>query len=554
MSARSPNIAPDSVETLVDAFLAEQRQLTAVERFSQRHADARAPLLEPHYRELIPLSKPRPGEQYAFEVDLDRCSSCKACVSACHSLNGLDEGEVWRDVGLLVGREWKGPPVAPVSPAPAAAPLALTVTTACHHCHEPGCLEGCPVLAYDKDPATGIVRHLDDQCIGCSYCILKCPYDVPKYSAKRGIVRKCDLCHGRLAEGEAPACVQACPNEAIRITLVPATKAPGKPAGFELPGAPDPTITKPTTIYRSTRPLDGLRPADEAWIRPAEAHLPLVWMLVLTQWGAGLLGAAALGVLLNLAERASWLPLALAGLVLLKAGLVASVFHLGQPLKAWRVWMGWRTSWLSREAMALGALAGIAVAWTMALVVADRVAWVPEILLRAGAVVMLVAMAGAVGAQAMVYIETHRQFWDREETLPRFVGAWLLALSCGLLLGASGWLPAVLVVVLAVSAGLHERRVLSHDTTAARSALARTAWLLRGPLAAPWAWRGRLMALGLAAVLASLWIGWIAALFGSVLLLAGSWFERKLFFVAVSPDQMPGAPGGRYTPHSFPTP
>ncbi len=544
MSVRSPNIAPDSVETLVDVFLAEQRQLTAVERFSQRHADARSPLLEPHYRELIPLSKPRPGEQYAFEVDLDRCSSCKACVSACHSLNGLDEGEIWRDVGLLVGREWKGPPVAPVSPAPAvAAPLALTVTTACHHCQEPGCLEGCPVLAYDKDPATGIVRHLDDQCIGCSYCILKCPYDVPKYSAKRGIVRKCDLCHGRLAEGEAPACVQACPNEAIKITLVPVTKASEAPTGFQLPGAPDPSITKPTTIYRSMRPMDGLRPADDAWIQPAEAHLPLVWMLVLTQWGAGLLGACAIGILGNPASRADWLPLACAGLGLLHAGLVASVFHLGQPLKAWRVWMGWRTSWLSREAMALGALAAMASVWTGALAVSDRVAWVPEMLLSGGAVLMLLAMAGAVGSQAMVYIDTRRQFWDREETWPRFAGTWLLALSCGLAIGAPGWLPVSLVVAVGLSVGLLERRILAHVSDSPRGALARSAWLLRRPLAGGVAWRLRLLASGMVLTVGSPWLGGLAAAIGTLLLLAGSWLERRLFFTAVSPDHMPGSPG-----------
>ena len=54
------------------------------------------------------------------------------------------------------------------------------------------------MLAYDKDPITGIVSHLDDQCIGCSYCIFTCPYEVPKFSSSRGIVRKCDLCQGRL--------------------------------------------------------------------------------------------------------------------------------------------------------------------------------------------------------------------------------------------------------------------------------------------------------------------------------------------------------------------
>ena len=52
------------------------------------------------------------------------------------------------------------------------------------------------------------------------YCVLKCPYDVPKYSESAGIVRKCDMCSSRLAADEAPACVQACPHEAISIRIV----------------------------------------------------------------------------------------------------------------------------------------------------------------------------------------------------------------------------------------------------------------------------------------------------------------------------------------------
>src|SRR5690606_25643091 len=155
-----------------------------------------------------PLSAPGSGEQYAFEVDLDACTGCKACVSACHSLNGLDEDEAWRDVGLLLSGPEGGES------------FQQHVTTACHHCLDPACASGCPVLAYEKDPDTGIVRHLDDQCFGCQYCILKCPYDVPQYSAKRGIVRKWDLCVGRLPEGEAPACAHACPTQAIRVARV----------------------------------------------------------------------------------------------------------------------------------------------------------------------------------------------------------------------------------------------------------------------------------------------------------------------------------------------
>ena len=121
----------------------------------------------------MPAQPPGPGQQLAFEVDLDRCSGCKACVAACHNLNGLDEGESWRDVGLVIG----GMPELPVL---------QHVTSACHHCLDPACLNACPVDAYEKDPHTGIVRHLDDQCIGCQYCTLACPYDAPKYQRGQG--------------------------------------------------------------------------------------------------------------------------------------------------------------------------------------------------------------------------------------------------------------------------------------------------------------------------------------------------------------------------------
>ena len=89
--------------TLLDRYLYEQQQLTAVERFAQRYEADNSQLQAQHYSTLLPAAPPQAGEQYAFEVDLDACSGCKACVVACNSLNGLDETETWRDVGLLHG-------------------------------------------------------------------------------------------------------------------------------------------------------------------------------------------------------------------------------------------------------------------------------------------------------------------------------------------------------------------------------------------------------------------------------------------------------------------
>ena len=222
----------DPGANLIDQLLAEQRSLTAVERFSQWHAGEHA---TDRYRHLMPAGLPSRGEQYAFEVDLDCCTGCKACVSACHSLNGLDEDEAWRDVGLLLGGRGTDA-------------YQQTVTTACHHCADPACLNGCPVGAYEKQADTGVVRHLDDQCIGCGYCVLKCPYDVPKYNPKLGIVRKCDMCVGRLRAGEAPACVQACPTSAIRIRVVRLEDLNFTPGTTMLPGAHDSSYTRPASL------------------------------------------------------------------------------------------------------------------------------------------------------------------------------------------------------------------------------------------------------------------------------------------------------------------
>jgi len=326
---------PSSEWSLVDWYLEEQGRLTAVEQFTR----VQPHLAMPVYRTLLPAKPPGPGEQYAFEVDLDRCSGCKACVTACHSLNGLDDSETWRDVGLLTGgRDQK--------------PFQQHVTTACHHCLEPACLDVCPTRAYEKDARTGIVKHLDDQCFGCQYCILACPYNVPRYNARLGIVRKCDLCSQRLAVGEAPACVQACPHEAIRIQVVNVeqVKADAETSQF-LPGTPDPQYTLPTTNYKTERPLPrNLMPADYFRVQTEHAHGPLVAMLVLTQLSVGgFLTIAVLGLMFPSAVSEPWRLVQFSlSLIMGYLALTASLAHLGRPWLAYRAILGLKTSWLSR--------------------------------------------------------------------------------------------------------------------------------------------------------------------------------------------------------------
>ena len=529
-------LPPDDGRTLVDMLLVEQQQLTAVERFSQAHERGDFSEREKNYRRFLPATAPAPGQQYAFEVDLDKCSGCKACVTACHSLNGLDEGETWRSVGLLFSDDWR-------------APQQQTVTTACHHCVEPGCLEGCPVLAYDKDPVTGIVRHLDDQCIGCQYCVMKCPYEVPQYSAKRGIVRKCDMCANRLAVGEAPACAQACPNEAIKITLVetnvtkmnfratlPALNYQPSTINSFLPSSPLPSITIPTTRYISTKPMPAnLLAGDHAEVKPEHAHLPLVFMLVLTQLAVGVSVAAVF------VGPAKWLSL-VAALVGALAINIASL-HLGKPLKAWRAFLGWRKSWFSREVIVFGGFVPLAATSAAAF-------WFAQIAPFQKPLAIATAVTGLLGVfcSAMIYADTHREFWRASQSLGKFFGTTLLlGAATTLVVTRAVSLPliAMMLAGVAIKLAVEQRifRELVSEDSVTLTALNKTARLLAGQLGVVARLRIAFGILGGVVLPVLLLVnpsgGWLAPA-ALALCVAGELLERFLFFTAVATVKMPG--------------
>lgn len=501
-------MSSDAPRTLIDDLLAEQRTLTAVERFAQKHERHELPAQEKYYRDLMPLNKPETGEQYAFAVNLDTCTGCKACVSACHSMNGLDDDEVWRGVGLLLGGSKREP-------------WQQTVTSACHHCEDPACANGCPVLAYEKDEETGIVRHLDDQCIGCQYCVLKCPYDVPKYSKKRGIVRKCDMCQGRLAAGEAPACVQACPNEAIRIEVV---KRGGTSSERMLPETFESSYTRPTTTYRSSSALPAnARAADSHELRLEHAHWPLIAMLVLTQAATGTYVAALLHP-----------SLAIAATLLLNAGLAVSVLHLGRPMGAWRFFLGLRKSWMSREILAFSIFAGAGGAFAGAVFMG----W--EIAQPIGIATALLG-AVAVACSAMIYVDTRRPWWSARMTFWKFFGsAGVLGLHAFAIAANShlGLTSAVVAhwLLAAWKTQARLRALADSGHPAYRSALT-AGRLLNGVNEL------RTVALLLSAASAALafitvapWPAVTAAVFAFIAIVS----ERYVFFTAASAPKMPG--------------
>jgi len=552
---------------LVQQYLREQAQLTAVERFSQLHETTELPAQAKYYRSLLPVSKPKSGQQYAFSVDLDRCSGCKACVTACHSLNGLDESETWRSVGLLHG----GTP---------SDPLQQTVTTACHHCIEPACMHGCPVNAYEKDAVTGIVRHLDDQCIGCQYCTLTCPYEVPQFNKKLGIVRKCDMCSDRLAVDEAPACVQGCPNEAIAIRIVETAQIiEDVQADAFLPGAPSPGITLPTTEYKTKRvfPRNTL-PADFYNVRPAHNHFPLVVLLVLTQLSVGAFSVNYV-VTSFYSSGAAQRYHALVALALGLVALAASTLHLGRPQYGFRAIMGIGHSWMSREIAGFGAFAGLAVAYAAG-------AWADPLLHLLGLPPLdpalsvhlqrwlgaAVAVSGVVAVlcSAMLYAVTRREFWRLSYCAPRFLGTTaLLGLSLTLVTFSaaayfgepvSGPILAGLCEMLFGAAAfklLLDASVLGHLKSSQVSDLKRTALLMWGELSTLTQARfliGAVGGLGIPLLLPTFFAPTAAhvqlpnaalalAALGCLLLVGGELLERSLFFMAAASPKMPGAVG-----------
>jgi DMSO reductase anchor subunit len=359
---------------------------------------------------------------------------------------------------------------------------------------------------------------------------MKCPYGVPQYNEKRGIVRKCDLCADRLAVGEAPACVQSCPNEAIRIRVVSdRLDVRACRDGFAaVAGAPDAAYTRPTTRYVSRSPIPVA--VVENPLRPADSHPSLVVMLTLTQAAIGLF---VCGLLQGRLAEGRVPAAAMLSFAIAAAGLTATSFHLGRPFWGFRAVLGLRTSWLSREVVALTAFVGL-----VGLFLASSIT--PVDVRAALAVVAAVVGVGAVYCSAKVYQDTPRAYWATRRTLVRFA---LSTLTSGVVLllavrmGRGSGAPLLVLAIGAMAAKLlFESADLRRPSSTA--ALEGAAALLRGPLRETLERRFGFAALSACSLMASPLVPG-AVWFAALLWLVGEGVERHLFFRAGVPPRMP---------------
>ncbi len=385
------------------------------------------------------------GEQFRFHFDMTRCIGCRCCEVACNEQNNNPSHVKWRRVGEVEGGSY--PHV-----------HRFHVSMSCNHCLEPSCLEGCPVDAYAK-LANGVVTHDAEACIGCQYCTWSCPYGVPQYHPERRVVTKCNLCVDRLAEGQLPACVEACPTRAIEIEKVNITQWRAAIAGGNAPGVPPADLTYSTTRLTLPEDLPEDMGRSEPWrLEPEAPHWPLVFLLVLSQWSVGLFAAALACAVWYVPFGAGCRPLSshaavlsLAAFLIGQVSLSISVLHLGRPLHALRAMRAWRRSWLSREALAflvfsiLGFLSAAAGAFELKAVSEGAVSGPWRILGLPLLALTFAAGAYGVRSSAGIYRIAARPAWDTWRTPAQFL---LTVVSLG---GTGAVLGLVTLEVLDVS-------------------------------------------------------------------------------------------------------
>ncbi|HTS03837.1 MAG TPA: 4Fe-4S dicluster domain-containing protein [Thermoanaerobaculia bacterium] len=152
-------------------------------------------------------------------VDTTRCVGCRACEAACAEANRLAGPEKPGDETVFASRRKTSPTALTVvnkSAVKSPSGEDRYAKSQCMHCVTPACASGCVVKALEKTAAGPVVYH-EDRCLGCRYCMIACPFGVPKYEYSKAapLVKKCTFCAARQEKGLPPACADACPSGAL---------------------------------------------------------------------------------------------------------------------------------------------------------------------------------------------------------------------------------------------------------------------------------------------------------------------------------------------------
>lgn len=195
------------------------------------------------------------AKQLAFYFDSSACANCKACQIACQDKNNLPSDLRWRRVVQYAGGTWTPSPHHQGVIVPNI--FSYSISLSCMHCQNPACVEVCPTTAMSKRD-DGVVLVDEDKCIGCRYCEWACPYGAPVFDQSRGVITKCTFCEDLLAQGQNPACVDACVMRAIHFGELEELRKQFGSVSAVAP-LPSPDITHPSfvlTPHPESQPVD----------------------------------------------------------------------------------------------------------------------------------------------------------------------------------------------------------------------------------------------------------------------------------------------------------
>jgi formate dehydrogenase beta subunit len=157
-----------------------------------------------------------PADAVGMLYDTTRCIGCKACVVACRKANDLDPDPRGLEEALYDAPERLSAHTKNIIKLHKDDSGWSYMKSQCMHCIDPACAAACMIGALQKREF-GIVSWDEAHCVGCRYCQMACPYNVPKFEweARNPRIVKCELCRHRIAEGGIPACCEVCPKEAV---------------------------------------------------------------------------------------------------------------------------------------------------------------------------------------------------------------------------------------------------------------------------------------------------------------------------------------------------